>query len=409
MRRGYAVIGSSWGDEGKGLVCDYLTARSRAGIVVRFNGGAQAAHTVVTPDGLRHVFHHFGSGTLAGAQTYLSADFICNPFLFSAELAILNGKTTSPPIVTVDPRSLITLPYDMLLNQAIEEQRGRERHGSCGVGIQETILRSQYDFARITVADLQSPLRLHMILNQVIEEYIPHRIRELGLEKNVLDGYLKSEMLTHNFYEAIHRFNHNTYIAGPDHLKPFQRIVFEGAQGLALDQNNLADMPYLTPSNTGLQNVAKLCQEADIEELYPYYVTRCYSTRHGAGPLPGEVGGLLYHGIVDETNRPGKYQGSVRYAPIDIDLLHERINRDLAQHGTAQCMKAPVLAVTCVDQVSGYFKYRRGGLTLSKDIWPEFIGGLIAEGSTWPVIWSNGPTRDHITYPGEFLYGAKTG
>lgn len=84
--RARAVIGASFGDEGKGLVTDYLCAIQGAGIVVRFNGGAQAGHTVVTPDGLRHVHHHFGSGTLWGTPTFLSQFFIVNPIAFLAEL-----------------------------------------------------------------------------------------------------------------------------------------------------------------------------------------------------------------------------------------------------------------------------------------------------------------------------------
>ena len=78
------VIGANFGDEGKGLVTDYLCSQG-AGVVVRFNGGAQAGHTVVTPEGERHVFRHFGSGTFLGVPTFLSQFFVCNPILFFEE------------------------------------------------------------------------------------------------------------------------------------------------------------------------------------------------------------------------------------------------------------------------------------------------------------------------------------
>lgn len=84
------VIGSSFGDCGKGLVTDYLCSQG-AGIVVRFNGGANAGHTVVTPDGQRHVFSHFGSGTLLGVPTFLSSFFVCNPIQFAKELDRIAG------------------------------------------------------------------------------------------------------------------------------------------------------------------------------------------------------------------------------------------------------------------------------------------------------------------------------
>ena len=72
------VIGANFGDEGKGLMTDYFSQKPNS-IVVCSNGGAQRGHTVTTSDGIRHVFHHFGSGTFNHASTYLSEDFIVNP------------------------------------------------------------------------------------------------------------------------------------------------------------------------------------------------------------------------------------------------------------------------------------------------------------------------------------------
>ena len=78
------VIGANWGDEGKGLMTDYFSQKPNS-IVICSNGGAQRGHTVVTPNKVRHVFHHFGSGTFNLADTYLSEDFICNPIIFRQE------------------------------------------------------------------------------------------------------------------------------------------------------------------------------------------------------------------------------------------------------------------------------------------------------------------------------------
>ena len=87
-----AVIGANYGDEGKGLMTDYHAAPAgTAGIVVRFNGGAQAGHTVTTPEGARHVFSHFGSGSLVGAATFLSRHVVCHPTLFFKEAAALEA------------------------------------------------------------------------------------------------------------------------------------------------------------------------------------------------------------------------------------------------------------------------------------------------------------------------------
>ena len=121
MHHAHVVIGANYGDEGKGLMTDYLVKKHNAEVVVRFNGGAQAGHTVVTPDGQRHVFSHFGSGTLAGARTFLSKHFVANPILFLKEKKVLEELSPTKKLhnrfMWVDPSVMITTPYDMLINQ----------------------------------------------------------------------------------------------------------------------------------------------------------------------------------------------------------------------------------------------------------------------------------------------------
>ena len=85
MKKAYAVIGANFGDEGKGLMTDLFCRTDSSVINIRSNGGAQAGHTVCTSDGKRHIFSHIGSGSFAGADTYLSEFFILNPMLFSRE------------------------------------------------------------------------------------------------------------------------------------------------------------------------------------------------------------------------------------------------------------------------------------------------------------------------------------
>ena len=80
-----AVIGAGYGDEGKGLFTDYFANQHNDSIICRSNGGAQAGHTVVTPNGIRHVFSHLGAGSFSDKPTFLSEHFICNPLLFKKE------------------------------------------------------------------------------------------------------------------------------------------------------------------------------------------------------------------------------------------------------------------------------------------------------------------------------------
>ena len=134
------VIGAGYGDEGKGLMTDYLASKGKS-TVVRFNGGAQASHTVVR--GIRHAFSHFGAGALAGADTFLSKFFVVNPFLFKKEREVLHEKGVQLTTVAIDKECLVTTPYDIITNQLLEHVRDHQSHGSCGVGFGATIDRHE--------------------------------------------------------------------------------------------------------------------------------------------------------------------------------------------------------------------------------------------------------------------------
>jgi adenylosuccinate synthase len=311
MTRGRIVIGASFGDEGKGLLTDYLCAHG-AGVVVRFNGGAQAGHTVVTPDGRRHVFHHFGSGSLCGVPTFLSQFFVCNPILFFKELESLAALGLRPQVFA-HPDCLITTYGDMMINQARENSRGAKRHGSCGVGFHETIVRSQLAELKITMGDLwNGSRRLESQVVEVCESYAKFRCGESFLDDRAIEVFLGC---CRSFAEHVN----------PAGIGQCKEPVFEGAQGLLLDQNNKEFFPHLTHSNTGMQNVETLCAQAGITQKEIYYVSRTYLTRHGAGPLPGEDPTMQFE---DSTNQPNPFQGELRFAPLDVSALRRRCAKD---------------------------------------------------------------------------------
>ena len=109
------VIGSNYGDEGKGATVNHLANSNTT--VVRFNGGCQAGHTVVE-NGIRHVFSTFGSGTLKGASTHLAQPFVFSPGAFLAERKALVDLGLKPKL-TINPLCKITLPCDVAINQAL--------------------------------------------------------------------------------------------------------------------------------------------------------------------------------------------------------------------------------------------------------------------------------------------------
>lgn len=359
------VIGAQFGDEGKGrLTAHHVMEIGDDAIVVRFNGGAQAGHTVVVPDGRRHVFSHVGSGALTGAATYLSRFFVANPILFLKELDLLAAKGVTPTIY-VDPVSPVTTPYDMMINQIVERERGAGRHGSCGIGFGETLERNLDGRFALTVADLADPSMLTNRLDAIRREYAPARLTGLGVahtfEANA--DLFRSDAILEHYVEDARRFLDVTITTEARAAIRDRPLVFEGAQGLLLDQDR-GCFPHVTRSSTGLRNVLALADELGLERLDVTYVTRAYLTRHGAGPLPRERPEKPYLGIVDTTNVPNDHQGALRFAWLDLDLLGRAIHEDLSDATAYPALTVNAgLAITCLDQLGGEAaRYYRGGI-----------------------------------------------
>lgn len=389
------VIGANFGDEGKGLVTDYLAAHAGFDtIVVRHNGGAQAGHTVTTPDGKRHVFKHFGSGTLAGAKTYLSRFYACNPILFFQELEKLE-KLGSNPIVFADPSAPISTPYDMMINQIIEEHRGSSRHGSCGVGFGETIERTQYPEYVLFLRDLKDRRKLRDQLQKIRGEWLPARLSMLGIRKLSPEWQARvySTGVFDWYMDQARCFMKRVVTASPSILSQSGSVIFEGAQGLLLDQD-YGWFPHVTRSNTGIQNALEIAKDAGIDEIRAVYITRAYNTRHGAGPLQHELPEKPYPGIHDATNIHNEFQGGLRFAHLDLDLLSATIRYDL-RHAHGLNHFSHTIAISCVDQVGPAVSYIHDGRKVTAD--PDFFVNTVmnAVGVEYGYV-SHGPTREHI-------------
>jgi adenylosuccinate synthase len=151
--------------------------------------------------------------------------------------------------------------------------------------------------------------------------------------------------MTEHFLKACEAF---AQVVAPLGIQQCRDPIFEGAQGLLLDQDNKAYWPHVTHSNTGLQNVRELCKQAGIDKIDPYYVSRTYLTRHGAGPLPGEDDTLFY---ADGTNGDHPFQGRLRFAPLDYISMRKRCANDAR---TVDPLGLFRLALTHCDQVPAH-------------------------------------------------------
>ena len=387
--RAIAVIGANYGDEGKGAAVDRLVSGPST-LVVRHNGGAQAGHTVMTPDGRRHVFSHVGAGAFLGAATFLSRFFVANPALLEIELAELESKEVRPRIFA-DRRALLTSPYDVAINRIIEQTRGAGRHGSCGIGFGETIERAENGFAT-TVGDAERPSLLAATMRRARDEWAPRRLATLGI-RSVPDEYralLAGDGPIEAFLESAAKFARAVEIGSDEPLREATDVVFEGAQGLLLDQDR-GEFPYVTRSNTGLLNVLSLAKETGIDALEAVYATRCYLTRHGAGPLPMESGTNPFK-VVDPTNAPNPWQGTLRFAPLDVGTFAARVRQDVNDAtGTGVLLQGSV-AVCCLDQAPDIIPaFSRGkAIAIPKEKFASDVAsacGFASHSSSW------GPAR----------------
>ncbi|HRD67437.1 MAG TPA: adenylosuccinate synthetase [Candidatus Competibacter sp.] len=392
------VIGAQFGDEGKGRMIDYYAAKAGCdGLVIRCNGGAQAGHTVVTPDGLRHVFSHVGSGAFAGAATFLSRFFVSNPILFLKEMESLAAKGVRPRIYA-DPQSPVTTPYDMMMNQIVERERGGDRHGSCGVGFGETVERNLTPAYALTVADLADLSALAAKLDRIRRDYAPARLARLGFANAFArnaDLFLSDAILEH-YAEDARRFVEAITVADVWTATRGRYPLFEGAQGLLLDQDR-GFFPHVTRSNTGLRNVLVLAEELGLERLEVTYATRAYLTRHGAGPMPRELPEKPYPGVVDATNVPNAYQGTLRFGWLDLDVLRRAIAEDLADAGQLPGLSIKTqLAITCLDQIGDEkVTYYDSGMRCQMNI-EAFIGAVSKAVDARGVLLGFGADRDSV-------------
>lgn len=331
------VIGANYGDEGKGRVVDYFANKSKDKkyntIVVCTNGGAQRGHTVINDEGFQHIFHHFGSGTLAGADTYLPEYFIVNPMIFMKEYEHLDFCA---PQVFIHPDCLVSTPFDMMNNQIIEEHREfttGNKHGSCGVGIWETILR---DGIRYKEMIQMTDEDLFIYLKQVRDRYSANRLYKKGV--SMPEGWAKiyfNDEMIHHYIRDFRAMSDPKIgiakLAKYDILKHYDTIIFENGQGMLLDEEYSPKI-YSTPSKTTLDlpmKIINLVFPTDPYKLEVCYVTRSYLTRHCLGEFREEIPNQEVNFVSPnfETNTHNIHQGNFRYGLISDTTLFQMYTR----------------------------------------------------------------------------------
>ena len=345
-KKAYIVVGLGYGDEGKGITTDYLCLSTTNQIVVRFNGGHQAGHTVVTKSGVRHVFSCFGSGTLRNIPTYWSKYCTFSPVFFYEEFKLLR----TAPKIYIDESCPVTTHYDILYNRAVEKYRGDSKHGSCGVGFGATIQRSKNENLNLIFSDFFDEAVYIKI--KFIREYYRQKIEaettfcfnefEHDEEDRMFFDYIDNVKKLHSKGIIEMTSEHKLF-----HETKYQNYIFEGAQGILLDIN-YGEKPHVTKSNTTSKNALDILSRQFYKiDTEIFYVTRAYSTRHGAGPFKKDNYNLELVNNSAETNTYNIYQEEFRVGIMNIDLINFAIGCD----NTFSSGIKKNIVITCLDQL----------------------------------------------------------
>ncbi len=277
-----AVIGAQWGDEGKGKVVDWLA--SRADVVVRFQGGHNAGHTLVVGNET-YKLALLPSGLVRGKLCLIGNGVVVDPEALLDEIARVRaqGLVVTPETLRVSESATLILPFHPALDKAREAARGDAKIGTTGRGIgpayEDRVARRA-----IRVADLAEPETISHKLDELLRHYNP-LLRELGVA-----GFTKEAMLVHLLTLApkILPYAEPVWERLDTLRKEGKRILFEGAQAVMLDVDH-GTYPYVTSSNTVAANAASGSGTGPSAVGFVLGIAKAYTTRVGSGPFPSEL------------------------------------------------------------------------------------------------------------------------
>lgn len=350
------VIGLGYGDEGKGMTTAFLAQRAQEdygrSVVVRYNGGPQAAHNVrlKTPDGrtLHHTFSQLGAGTLTGAATILSEHTLLQPYALAKEVSALISETGKNPLplLSVDPKTPLLLPVHAQCNRILETNRAKngKRHGSTGMGVG---VARDYELAMKEAGTMDAvPTAFDLARPFLLADKMQAQAEWLGKRWGMDFHYSRAQ--AEDQATELHLMYSDFTAGGLEFIPAWEAlqdyrwtpgaVVFEGSQGILLDLR-YGFFPHVTYGWMDAGNAIELARRASLAEPLVVGCTRTYSTRHGNGPFPPE--GTF--DVEEVDNGTGVWQGAFRTGLLDLPML---------AYGSS-IVKPDVLSVSCEDLYPG--------------------------------------------------------
>ena len=277
------VVGTQWGDEGKGKIVDLLTRQAK--MVVRYQGGNNAGHTLVV-GGEKFIFHLIPSGILhPGTQCLIGNGVVLDPEVFLKEVANLKarGVAVGPENLRISERTQVIMPYHQRLDLAREEKKGAAKIGTTGRGIgpcyEDKVARRG-----IRVVDLIDPDSLKAKLADILPEKNFFLEKFLGAQPFTLDEILPKYL---EMGARLKPLVANVSVLIDQAVKQGKNVLFEGAQGTHLDIDH-GTYPYVTSSNPVAGGAATGAGVGPGQLHRVLGIVKAYTTRVGAGPFPTE-------------------------------------------------------------------------------------------------------------------------
>ncbi|HWB47498.1 MAG TPA: adenylosuccinate synthase, partial [Stellaceae bacterium] len=365
-----AVVGAQWGDEGKGKIVDWLS--ERAAIVVRFQGGHNAGHTLVVGN-VEYKLSLLPSGVVRGKLSIIGNGVVVDPWALLAEIDTMRGKglDISPKTLKLADNAALILPSHGALDRAREERRGDKKIGTTGRGIGPAY-EDKVGRRAIRVCDLADPRALE---DRVDEVLLHHNALLRGLDapevkRDDLLALLREvgpRILP--YADACWRTLDAARRAG-------RRILFEGAQAAMLDVDH-GTYPYVTSSNTLAGQAAAGAGIAPSAIGFVLGITKAYTTRVGSGPFPTELKDDIGQLLGDRGREFGTVTGRRRRCGwFDAVMVRQAIKMGGIDG----------IALTKLDVLDGFDEiklctaYRRGGET-----YDHLPAGVTAQAEIAPV------------------------
>jgi adenylosuccinate synthase len=365
------IVGTQWGDEGKGKVVDLLS--EDAELVVRFQGGNNAGHTMVVK-GEQFIFHLLPSGMLQGKTCIIGNGVVVDPAVLIEEIERLEAKgfEVRPDKFKISDRAHVIMPYHKAVDHAREAKKGDQKIGTTGRGIGPAY-EDKATRRGIRFVDLLDPA--------VLED----KVRTLLDEKNFyLENYLNADTLDadrilekyNGYARRLAPFVENASVVIDAAVREGQQVLFEGAQGTHLDIDH-GTYPYVTSSNTLAGNACCGSGIGPTRISATVGIVKAYTTRVGKGPFPTELHDEIGNRIQEKGAEFGATTGRRRRCGwLDAVLLRN----------SARLNSLTGVAITKLDVLDGLDElkictaYEHRGQTL-----PHFPASLEVLGGCKPV------------------------